>query len=209
MLLCRTKTDIAWPYFFPLLVPKFPQTTTPQAEEEHKILENYLMEMRIEDGQLKFPPISELPDGFDLFFQRRSLRKTYEYEDDGDVFALNVCKDQSKEMNADQTDAYSFNESEEKVLLIIQKQHLYAFPWFKSVLTIRCNSSRISFFLCSLTGGSVSSVSACLFCPTVNETWYMKLKLHNYGSDTLNLTIFWSIWRYICRIERLLLHRFA
>ena len=86
------------------------------------------MKMRIEDGQLKFPPISELPDGFDLFFQRRSLRKTYEYEDDGDVFALNVCKDQSKEMNADQTDAYSFNESEEKVLLIIQKQHLYAFP---------------------------------------------------------------------------------
>ena len=62
------KTDIAWPYFFPLLVPKSPQTTTPQAEEEHKILENYLMEMRIEDGQLKFPPISELPDGFDLFF---------------------------------------------------------------------------------------------------------------------------------------------
>ena len=60
MLLCRTKTDIASPYFFPLLVPKFPQTTTPQAEEEHKILENYLMEMRIEDGQLKFPPISKL-----------------------------------------------------------------------------------------------------------------------------------------------------
>ena len=116
------KTDIAWPYFFPLLVPKFPQTTTPQAEEEHKILENYLMEMRIEDGQLKFPPISELPDGFDLFFQRRSLRKTYEYEDDGDMFTLTVCKDQSKEVNANQTDAYSFNESEAKVLLIMHKQ---------------------------------------------------------------------------------------
>ena len=116
------KTDIAWTYFFPLLVPKFPQTTTPQAEEEHKILENYLMEMRIEDGQLKFPPISELPDGFDLFFQRRSLRKRYEYEDDGDMFTLTVCKDQSKEVNANQTDAYSFNESEAKVLLVIQKQ---------------------------------------------------------------------------------------
>ena len=147
--------------------------------------------------------------GLTCFFKRRSLRKTYQYEDDGDVFTLTVCKDQSKEVNADQTDATSFNESEGKVLLIIQKQHLYAFPWFKSVLTIRCNSSRISFFLCSLTGGSVSSVSACLFCPTVNETWYKKLELHNYGLDTLNLTIFWSIWRYICRIERLLLHRFA
>ena len=147
--------------------------------------------------------------GLTFFFSGRSLRKRYEYEDDGDMFTLTVCKDQSKEVNADQTDAYSFNESEEKVLLIIQKQHLYAFPWFKSVLTIRCNSSRISFFLCSLTGGSVSSVSACLFCPTVNETWYKKLKLHNYGLDTLNLTIFWSIWRYVCRIERLLLHRFA
>ena len=78
--------------------------------------------MRIEDGQLKFPPISELPDGFDLFFQRRSLRKTYQYEDDGDMFTLTVCKDQSKEVNADQTDAYSFNESEAKVLLITQKQ---------------------------------------------------------------------------------------
>ena len=122
MLLCRTKTDIPSPYFFPLLVPKLPQTTTPQAEEEHKILENYLMEMRIEDGQLKFPPISKLPDGFDLFFQRRSLRKRYEYEDDGDMFTLTVCKDQSKEVNANQTDAYSFNESEAKVLLIIHKQ---------------------------------------------------------------------------------------
>ena len=80
------------------------------------------MEMRIEDGQLKFPPISELPDGFDLFFQRRSIRKTYRYEDDGDMFTLTVCKDQSKEVNADQTDAYSFNESEGKVLLIIHKQ---------------------------------------------------------------------------------------
>ena len=66
--------------------------------------------------------------GLTCFFKRRSLRKTYQYEDDGDVFILTVCKDQSKEVNADQTDAYSFNESEGKVLLIIQKQHLYAFP---------------------------------------------------------------------------------
>lgn len=104
--------------------PKFPQTTTPQAEEEHKILENYLMEMRIEDGQLKFPPISELPDGFDLFFQRRSIRKTYRYEDDGDMFTLTVCKDQSKEVNANQTDAYSFNESEAK-----PDVHLHCEEW--------------------------------------------------------------------------------
>ena len=60
--------------------------------------------------------------GLTCFFQRRSLRKRYEYEDDGDMFTLTVCKDQSKEVNADQTDAYSFNESEGKVLLIIHKQ---------------------------------------------------------------------------------------
>ena len=121
MLLCRTKKDIVWPHFFPLLVPKFPQTK-PQAEKERKLLENYLMKMRIDDGQLKFPPISELPDGFDLSFQRRCLRKTYRYEHDGDAFTLTVSKDQLNKVNADQTDAYSFNESEAKVLLIIHKQ---------------------------------------------------------------------------------------
>ena len=60
--------------------------------------------------------------GLTFFFSGRSLRKRYEYEDDGDMFTLTVCKDQSKEVNADQTDAYSFNESEAKVLLVIQKQ---------------------------------------------------------------------------------------
>ncbi|XP_058964139.2 uncharacterized protein [Pocillopora verrucosa] len=93
--------------------PKFPQTK-PQAEKERKLLENYLMKMRIDDGQLKFPPISELPDGFDLSFQRRCLRKTYRYEHDGDAFTLTVSKDQLNKVNADQTDAYSFNESEAK-----------------------------------------------------------------------------------------------
>ena len=145
------------------------------------------MEMRIEDGQLKFPPISKLPDGFDLFFQRRSLRKTYQYEDDGDMFTLTVCKDQSKEVNADQTDAYSFNESEAKVLLVIQKQFstYMHFPDSNTSSPSGAILQEYHFFFVR-TGSSVSSVS-------------------NYNLDTLNLTILWSIWRYICRIERLLL----
>ncbi|PFX17738.1 uncharacterized protein LOC111340449 [Stylophora pistillata] len=104
--------------------PKSPKTTTLQAEEERNILEKYLMEMSIEDGQLTFPPISKLPDGFDLFYQRRSLRKTYQYKYDGDMFTLTVCKDQSKEVNPDQTDAYSFNESEAK-----PDVHLHCEEW--------------------------------------------------------------------------------
>lgn len=75
------------------------------------------MKMKIEEGQLKFPPISELPDGFDLFFQRRSLRRTYQYEFEKEKFTLTVCKDQAKEVNPDQTDVCSFNETEAKVLL--------------------------------------------------------------------------------------------
>ena len=46
---------------------------TPEAEEEDKILESYLVGMKIEDGHLVLPPVSERPDGFDLFYQRRSL----------------------------------------------------------------------------------------------------------------------------------------
>ncbi|PFX17723.1 hypothetical protein AWC38_SpisGene17925 [Stylophora pistillata] len=103
--------------------PKFPKTT-PQADEERKIFEKYLMNMKIEDGQLNFPPNSELPDGFDLFFQRRSLRKTYQYEYDGDMFTLTVCKDQSKAVNPDQTDAYNFNESKAK-----PDVHLHCEEW--------------------------------------------------------------------------------
>ena len=75
------------------------------------------MNMKIDQGQLRLPPNSELPDGFDLFYQRRSLRRTYQYEMDGEQFALTVCKDQAKNVNTDQTDVCSFDETEAKVSL--------------------------------------------------------------------------------------------
>ena len=53
------------------------------------------MGMKIEGDRLVLPPASARPDGFDLFYQRRSLRKTYQYEIDGEEFSLIVCKDQA------------------------------------------------------------------------------------------------------------------
>ena len=53
------------------------------------------MGMKIKEGQLSLPPFSELQDGFDLFYKRRSLRKTYQYEMEGEKFTLTVCKDQA------------------------------------------------------------------------------------------------------------------
>ena len=105
------------------LGPKVPKTT-PQAEEEERILRHYLMQMKIEEGQLKFPPITELPDGFDLFFQRRSLRRTYQYKLDDEQFTLTVCKDQAKEVNTDQTDVCNFDETEAKVFIYHTKTSL-------------------------------------------------------------------------------------
>jgi len=84
---------------------------TPEAEEESKILESYLMGMKIEEGQLVLPPVCERPDGFDLFYQRRSLRKTYQYEIDGEQFSLTVCKDQANNVDIDETDVKSFDET--------------------------------------------------------------------------------------------------
>ena len=75
------------------------------------------MKTKIDQGQLKLPPNSELPDGFDLFYQRRSLRRTYQYEMDGEQFVLTVCKNQAKSVNTDQTDMCSFDETEAKVSL--------------------------------------------------------------------------------------------
>ena len=88
-------------YLFDVISLTFPQgknyvPKTPQDEEEDKILESYLMGMKIENGWLTLPPASELQDGFDLFYQRRSLRKTYQYEVEGEQFSLTVCKDQAR-----------------------------------------------------------------------------------------------------------------
>ncbi|KAL9950377.1 hypothetical protein ACROYT_G042865 [Oculina patagonica] len=83
---------------------------TPQAEEEDKILESYLMGMKIEGDQLVLPPGSERPNGFDLSYQRRSLRKIYEYPTEGDQFSLLVSKYQEKTVDPVETDASGFDE---------------------------------------------------------------------------------------------------
>lgn len=72
--------------------------------------------MKINEGQLTLPPISECPDGFDLNFKRRSLRRIYEYEMEGEQFTLLVCKDQGKTVDPVETDASSFDEITTKVL---------------------------------------------------------------------------------------------
>ncbi|XP_066030707.1 uncharacterized protein [Pocillopora verrucosa] len=103
--------------------PNIPQT--PEAEEENRILENYLMNMKIDQGQLKLPPNSEIPDGFDLFYQRRSLRRTYQCRTtDEERFALTVCKDQAKDVNTDHSDVGSFDETEVKTDI-----HLHCKEW--------------------------------------------------------------------------------
>ena len=55
--------------------------------------------MKLDKHQLTLPPASELQEGFDLFYQRRSLRKTYQYEMEGEKFSLTVCKDQAKNVD--------------------------------------------------------------------------------------------------------------
>ena len=72
--------------------------------------------MKIEEGQLVLPPVSTRPDGFDLFYQRRSLRKTYQYEMDGEQFSLTVCKDQAEIVDTEETVVKSFDETPAMVL---------------------------------------------------------------------------------------------
>jgi len=74
------------------------------------------MGMKIEEGQLTLPPVSERPDGFDLFFQRRSRRKIYEYEKDDEKFTLRVSKFQAKTLDAAETEASDFDEMDTEVL---------------------------------------------------------------------------------------------
>ena len=72
--------------------------------------------MRIEGGQLRLPPASELQDGFDLSYKRRSLRKTYQYEmSDGEQFNLTVCKDQATNVCPYEPDASSIDDISPKV----------------------------------------------------------------------------------------------
>ena len=69
------------------------------------------MGMKIEGDQLVLPPNSEQPDGFELSYQRCSLRRTYQYEMEEEQFSLTVCKDQRINVDTGETDARNVDES--------------------------------------------------------------------------------------------------
>jgi len=77
--------------------------------------------MKIKEGQLTLPPVSERPDGFDLFYQRRSRRRIYEYEMDDEKFTLLISKYQEKTVDAAETEATDFDEIESEVLFLFPK----------------------------------------------------------------------------------------
>ena len=71
--------------------------------------------MKIEDDKLTLPPAAELQTGFDLFYQRRSLRRTYQYEIEGEQFSLTICKDQAESVDACDRDTTGTESKELKV----------------------------------------------------------------------------------------------
>ena len=77
------------------------------------------MGMKIEGDRLVLPPVSARPDGFDLFFQRRSRRKTYQYEIDGEQFSLIVCKDQANTVDPVETEVRDVHTAATKVSIFI------------------------------------------------------------------------------------------
>jgi len=85
-------------------------------KQEGQILESYLERMKIEEGQLTLPQVSERPDGFDLFYQRLSGRRVYEYEMDDANFTLLISKYQEKTVDAAETEASNFDEIDIEVL---------------------------------------------------------------------------------------------
>ena len=71
--------------------------------------------MKIDGNRLILPPASELHEGFDLYYQRRSLRKTYQYEMEGEKFSLTVCKDQARNVDPSNFDESNIEEIPSKV----------------------------------------------------------------------------------------------
>ena len=61
------------------------------------------------------PPVSARPEGFDLFYQRRSLRKTYQSEIDGEEFGLIVCKEQANKVDPVETEVRDVHTAAMKV----------------------------------------------------------------------------------------------
>ena len=64
------------------------------------------------------PPVSERLDGFDLFYQRRSLERIYEYEKVGEQFTFFVSNYEEKNVDATEADVSDFDELTTKVLLL-------------------------------------------------------------------------------------------
>ena len=78
------------------------------------------MGMRIDGDRLILPPASQLQEGFDLYYHRRSLRKTYHYEMKGEQFSLIVCKEQATNVDPCGFDRSNVDEIKEKVFLNLQ-----------------------------------------------------------------------------------------
>ena len=76
--------------------------------------------MKIDGDRLTLPPASQLQEGFDLYFQRRSLRKTYQYEMEGEQFSLKVCKEEAT--NVDRCDFDGINPGEIPVKVVLNLQ---------------------------------------------------------------------------------------
>ena len=116
---------------------------TPEAEEEDTILESYLKEMKIKEGQLTLPPVCERPDGFDLFYQRRSRRRIYDYEVDDEKFTLLISKYQEKTVDAAETEASDFDEIDTEVLFLF-KNGFYSQNLLWNLLALVCEISKNS-----------------------------------------------------------------
>ena len=78
------------------------------------------MGMKIDGDRLTLPPASQLQEGFDLYFQRRSLRKTHQYKMGGEQFSLKVCKEQGTIVDPCDFDRINLGEIPAKVLLNLQ-----------------------------------------------------------------------------------------
>ena len=78
------------------------------------------MGMKIDGDRLILPPASQLQEGFDLHYHRRSLRKIYQYKMKGEQFSLKVCKEQETNVDPCDFERINFDEIPVKVLLNLQ-----------------------------------------------------------------------------------------
>ncbi|XP_015755830.1 PREDICTED: uncharacterized protein LOC107335338 isoform X5 [Acropora digitifera] len=117
---------------------------TPQDEEEDKILESYLMGMKIDGDRLILPPASQLQEGFDLYYHRRSLRKTYHYEMEREQFSLIVCKEQATDVDPCGFDRSNVDKIKEKIDI-----HLHCDEWDRALEEGNWEPEQIAAKLCN------------------------------------------------------------